>query len=111
MLNIIRITCALLFVSVAACVDTPEVTESTTEQSSELCDTCGTLDPNPTPACDVVCGDTTPCATACIDAKGTETTCLAIEICDPVELEKAREGRNPQTGKTIQMPAKSTLQR
>jgi hypothetical protein len=104
MFDKIRIACTLLFLTagLTACLDVPEDTTSDTEQ--DLLYEIGTKPPS----CLSACTETASCSTTCTDSLGLTTTCYDVDVCDPIE-KKAREGRNPMTGETIQIPAKTTL--
>ena len=95
-----------LCVAVTACLEVPS-DEELTEQEQDL----DLLAPPAPASCDSTCMlSTSTCTTACTASTGQQTTCAANEgSCIQLLERKAREGRNPQTGETIQIPAKTSL--
>src|SRR5687768_7932345 len=80
-----------------ACLEEPTATLDQTDDSL-LCSTCQP----PPPDCESVCTSTTSGTAVCTDEyTGDRSNCDTYR--------KAREGRNPMTGETIQIPAKTTL--
>ena len=109
MFKMLRIACVLAFFAAApACLDTgSEDDPIESEEEQDL----GLLAPPSAPSCESTCmSSTSTCTTACTAPTGQQTTCAANEgSCMQLLERKAREGRNPQTGETIQIPAKTTL--
>ena len=102
--------CALGFVA-TACSSSSNLEVPADEDRTEEEQDPDVLAPATAPSCDSACSTSTAtCATAYVDLKGAQTTCdVYMGSCDL--FLKAREGRNPQTGETIQIPPKTTLKR
>jgi hypothetical protein len=101
------VVCAFALAA-TACLDVPS-DEDLTEEEQDL----DVLAPPTSASCATACPATTStCTTDCLDAAGYHTTCAAYEgSCDLMLERKAREGRNPQTGETIQIPPRTGVKR